>query len=730
MRFGTILKLASVGALGLVLALITVVKSIDFNQYRDVLTSAAKAATGRDLTIAGRLSLKMSLTPSLIAEDVRLGNASWGSRREMIKLQRIRADIGLLPLLLREVRIYRLVLTGPDIVLERNAKGQPNWDFGQASLSAVPATAPAGAQTAFKIGQVRVEGGRVVYRDGNREETLLINRLTADADTLASPIGVQAVGAWNGQAFEVSGVLGALGHLMAPVKPYPVKLKVVLPGFVATANGTVTADKGKDPVLALQLTADATELAEAAKLVGYALPPLGAARAAFSVKGPVSAPSIFDIDAALGRRDALAITAKGDVRAPLTASGVDLLVFAEGESLAGVSRALDLPLPAPAPIKLSAHLTDAANGWRAGDIKATLGRTDVAGDATVRLVNHRPIIEAHLNSQVVDLGPWAASPAEAAKIKPDGGRVFSDTPLPLQALSAFDADGAWTIDRLVSDGVSAQQVVIGLSIKEGKLALQPSVGMLAGGKGNAVFTVDSAARPATASLVLDADKVRLGELLDAFNVTRSVHGASTSVHMNLTSTGNSVRAMMAKLNGETRVVADKGVIDNAYADALALDVLRQLAPWTKEKDTQLRCLVSRFTVADGMAHSESLLFDTDSMTVGGQGSVNLASEALDFTMTPRPKDASLFSLALPIDVSGTLGHPIVAPNRGAIVKGVASVVGAVALGPLGALVPLVNAGSDEGNACVAALAPQKKAAPVKATPVKKRGKALHGVLSN
>ncbi len=720
MRFGTILKLAGVGALVLIIALVAVVKSIDVNDYRDVLTRVAKAATGRDLAIRGKLSLRLSLTPALIAEDVTLSNAAWGSRPEMIRLQRLRADIGLLPLLVREVRISHLQLLGPDILLERNAAGQTNWDFGTSPSAALSSVDVARTPTTFKIGQLSIDHGRVIYRDAKsgRDEILVIEQMTADADTMAAPVGLHAGGAWNGQHFEISGVLGAMNALIVSAKPYPVKLKAVLPGLVATANGTVSAGKDAGPVLSLQATADATELAEAAKLAGYSLPPLGAARVSLGLVGPLSSPSLVNIDAALGRRDIVALTAKGSVKSPLTGRGIDLLLFVEGENLAGFNRGLDVALPALGPIRGSAHLTDFDGGWRLGELKAGFGHSDLAGDATLRDRPPRPMFEAHLVSSLLDVGELTGGKGDGPKVRTEVSRLFPDDALPVSLLTSFDATMAWKIDRLVSDGLSAQQINLVLSNIDGKLVVTPDVSLLAGGKASGSLSLDASTKVAGVGLTFDADKVGAGELLKGLGVTQNVHGARTSLHMALKANGNSVRAMMARLSGEVSLVVDKGTIDDAYADVVALDVLNQIAPWAEheQKNTQLQCLVSRFSIADGMAHSEALLFDTDVMTVSGQGSVNLANELLDLTVAPRPKDASLISMALPLDIGGTLIHPSVTPNRGAIVRGMA---GTVALGPLGVLLPPTGAG-DDGNACLAALNQAKKPPP----PVKKAaGKA-------
>ena len=403
----------------LVVALVAVVKSIDVKRYRRVVEQAAKSATGRDLTVRGKLSLKLSVTPALIAEDVTLANAAWGSRPEMLRLQSLRADISLLPLLVREVRIGRLQFVGPDLLLERNAAGKANWRFAAQPATTAPAMDGARTPTTFKIGQLTIERARVIYRDARtgREETVTIEQLTADADNLAAPIGLHVGGTWNGRHFEVSGILGSLNSLAVPTTPYSVKMKAVLPGLVATANGTVTFGKASNPEVSLQTTADATELAEAAKLIGYSLPPLGAARLSMKMIGPLMSPGLINIDAALGRRDILALTVKGAVKAPLSGEGVDLLAFVEGESLAGFNRGLDIALPAVGPIRASAHLTDFDGGWHLGDLKVGIGHSDLVGDASLHDRGGRPKIEAHLTSALVDLGELTGGKNEPPKAR-------------------------------------------------------------------------------------------------------------------------------------------------------------------------------------------------------------------------------------------------------------------------------------------------------------------------
>ncbi|HVI52696.1 MAG TPA: AsmA family protein [Candidatus Sulfotelmatobacter sp.] len=714
MRVGLIIKLALAGVVMLAVALIAVAKSIDVSAYRQLLAQAAKDATGRDLTINGRLSLRLSLNPALVARDVVLSNAAWDKDRPLLRAGRLEANIGLVALLGRRVNIRRLAVEDADLLLENNAKGQGNWEFGETKGVAPGSLTTEGTPTGFSIAQLAFNKVHVTYRDAasGRNDEVSIDRLTLDAPIPGAPVGLLSVGTWNGRHYDVSGTLGSAGEFndfmnRNESRSFPVKLKAVLPGLVATADGSVSGGRG-GPFLLLKMAADSADLAETGKLIGVPLPALGAARINMMVKGALSSPVITDLDAALGRRDAAALTLKGAIRDPLSMKGVDLLLTAEGPSLAGFNKSLGVTLPAIGPLKAQARFGDLADGWRLGDLKATVGKSDLSGDVVFRLSGKRPDITARLSSNSVsleELSPDAGK--DKAGDMPDA-RLFPDQPLPFALLQMLDLDLEWKIERLTDNLLLAQMVQLSARLKDGKLSAQPSVAMLAGGKAKADIQVDVTGRQPLVQLSVDADKVGLGEVLRSFKVADTLRGGSSDLRLRLSGTGATPHAIMARASGESLLVTGKGRVEGVYADALALDLLKQLAPWVQEKDTEMQCLVSRFIITDGLAKSDALLFDTTRMTVAGQGSVNLGSETLDLTLSPKPKETSLLSLSVPVDVQGTLTQPVLSPNKGAIVKGVVGAVGGLALGPLGALVPLVSSGTGSANPCLAAIAQTRK----------------------
>ena len=69
MRLKIILTGIGLALLALIALAFTVLMATDFNDYRDVVQQRMKAATGRDLVIAGNIDAAFSLSPRLTAKQ-------------------------------------------------------------------------------------------------------------------------------------------------------------------------------------------------------------------------------------------------------------------------------------------------------------------------------------------------------------------------------------------------------------------------------------------------------------------------------------------------------------------------------------------------------------------------------------------------------------------------------------------------------------------------------------
>jgi uncharacterized protein involved in outer membrane biogenesis len=690
-----VFRVALVFAAVLAVALVRVVKSIDVDRYRAEASAWTRQATGRELAFAGPVKLRLSLHPALTANGLTLANRPGDARADMVRLDRVEAQIGLLPLLWGEVRVSRVLVDGADILLDENGAGRGNWELDPAAPAAGEKSDPHPA--AIRVTQLVFRHVAVHLQDP-ADDGLTIERATFDTDGLATPIALTLDGKWHGKHLAVTGLLGSLKEVFVEEKPLSLRLKALMPGLVASADGTVkSAGQGLD--LALSMTADLNDSADLDPLIGLPLPSLGSARAAFTVSGRLSRPSLSAVEATVGRHDTLAITVRGQVSDPLSGTGIDLALGIDGDA----SAAFGFGSPGkPLPMALSGHVGASGDGdgrsWRVADLKGTLGRSDVTGRVEVSRHNGHAVIDGQFDSALLDLTrPPQPASTETGHVLPLDGRLFSDDPLPTHILMSSDGHLVWRVARLVDRRMSAGGVTLDLDWHEGKLTAQGGAASIGNGRVDGTLSLDARVSPPATSVDLSLSHVELGALMAQLGLSDGLQGARVDLKLKSTGTGESLRALVATQQGSSLLSIGPTQVASRFTDDGFGAILGRLGggsgPWT-----DMRCLVSHFTLADGLARSEALLFSVGTQTVTGQGSVNLASESLDFTLTPRPAGQTP---AVQIDLGGTLLHPSVAPARAAYVKNVPGMVSDAAS-------PLMTFASD-GNPCFAALAQGRRA---------------------
>lgn len=119
---GVIVGLACIGALA-------ALSLIDWNSYKPEIEQRVEAALGRDVTIAGDLSLGLLPSPRLSAQGISLANAQGGSVPHMATIDALRVRLAFLPLLTGRIQVEALILERPKVILETLPSGEGNWVF-------------------------------------------------------------------------------------------------------------------------------------------------------------------------------------------------------------------------------------------------------------------------------------------------------------------------------------------------------------------------------------------------------------------------------------------------------------------------------------------------------------------------------------------------------------------------------------------------------------------------
>ena len=716
-----------------VVAAFAILKSLDLNQYRELIAQRIEETTGRKVVIGGPIDLEVSFSPALALSDVSLANAAWSKDPQMVAVKRFEAKVALLPLLSKQVRVERIVLSGADIRLETDAKGVGNWVLKQEPGAEPAAPAPAPAEEAQgealipAFDEVAVEDSVLTYRDGRTGQvtTVAVERLNASAPSRSAPMTIDLVARYNDNPIEAKGTLGAMESLMSG-EPVAVDLEAKAGGATLRLLGELGkpgADKGTN----LVVSAEGGQIGDLSTLAGTPIPALGPYKASLRFQETKGVYSANAIQAVVGKEDLVLASLTGAIANLAAVEGINLQLELKGPSLAALNDPAKLNLPPIGPYDISAAVTGGRNAIQLKDLAATVGGSDLAGTAGLKLGGARPAIDATLSSNKLVLADFTGPKKGGGAAAPAGssdGRVFPADPLPLEGLKAADGTVRFTGRSVVLEKAELQNVVATLTLQNGRLVLDPVKAGISGGTVDIKTDVDGGAAKPTVALTVTGRQVEVGSLLKLLQVSDVLSGGKAALDLNVTGSGESVRAIMAGLDGSTRLVMGPGKINNKFAKILLADLGGLITGGGDS--SSINCMVSDFGIAKGQATAKALVLDTNGATILGSGRIDLASERLDLRFDPNAKQANLANLAVPVKVGGTLAKPSVVPDPGKIAE---NVVGTVVGAPQGIFDTLSSltgqkAATAEQNPCAAAIS--GKAQPAKASTTTQSGGTTGG----
>jgi AsmA family protein len=261
-------------ALAAVVALVVAARFIDLGRLAALFSHQVRESTGREFAITGGLRIKFFPAIVVVANQVRLGNVSWGSRPDMLRVRRVEGSIALLPLFRGDIQVGRIVLVEPDLLLETDRKGMGNWLFDRPGSRATSRPSGSGSGSSLVVGlsSVSLEKGAVTYRNGRtREEVgLSLDRFTMKRSTLSAMNTVDLAGSFRGQPFTLSGQIASLEAFIARHTALPMKLALATEGATAKLEGVIDTDSsGSVPDLLVKVHVD--ETSGLAKLAGRAI---------------------------------------------------------------------------------------------------------------------------------------------------------------------------------------------------------------------------------------------------------------------------------------------------------------------------------------------------------------------------------------------------------------------------------------------------------------------------
>jgi AsmA family protein len=423
-----------------------------------------------------------------------------------------------------------------------------------------------------------------------------------------------------------------------------------------------------------------------------------------NVKGTLGAPTLltggkpYPMDLALSSGDTSA-TVKGAIGDVSKMQGLAVDVTAKGKSLSDLNGLIGSPLPQLGPYGFAGKFVNIEGGYKITGLQLTMGGSSMTGDVSLALGGKRPKIVGNLAAAKIDLKDFGVKPAGGGggSSGSSGGRVFPNDPLPFAGLTAVDADLNFAAQQMIKAPVTMENVKLVLSLAAGKLQVKPFSAAVAGGTLTISLAVDGAKNPAPISVDLNESQVEAGTLMQVLAGSSVLSGGKVNMKFAVNGAGNSVRAIMAGLNGKLDATMGQGNINNDFAKLMLADLFNLLSFGGGGDSSNLKCVVMRFDISRGLATTRQLVTETSGATIVGKGTINLATEGLDLHLVPYATSTNLTNLAIPMIVGGTMANPHVVPDATAMASGTLNTVVGAPASALGALGSVVGIGGGSGS---------------------------------
>lgn len=433
----------------------------------------------------------------------------------------------------------------------------------------------------------------------------------------------------------------------------------------------------------------------------------------------------------------------GSVADPLGERAIDGAFEVRGPSLGEVAQPLGVTLPTTPPFVLRGRLKRSDPVWHVLVEEATIGRSALRGRFAYDPQPKTPKLSGRLEGRrlaLADLAPAVGGDGRDSRPPPNtrngGPRVIPARAFDLPSLKAMDADVTVALDELDlgSQAVETLRPLAGhVRLDGGVLRIDDLDARTAGGSLAGATQLDSTqsppvwradlrwrgvdlagwlrgvrkddakidARSSAAKLARERRVAKQGDAPVRSYLTGELQGA-----LKLQSQGRSTAQLLANLDGEARAAVRDGTISHLAVEAMGIDIAQALGVFVRgDESLPLNCAVVAVDAKNGVVTPRVAVFDTRDSTLSVTGRVDLRNELLDLRGEVKPKDFSIAALRSPLHVRGPFAKPQVGVDGAPIA---ARAAGAVALGallgPLAAIVPLLDPGSGDGPGCGALLA--------------------------
>ncbi|MEH6579483.1 MAG: AsmA family protein [Amphritea sp.] len=605
----------------LLLALSLFIVTFDINSYRDTLQTVASRALNRDVELTGELAMGISLVPTVVAKDVRIGNPDWASRRYFAAVDKLELKVELLPLLIKQFRITQLLLQGADIELESDRQGHSNWIF-----SNVQKRIEWGGFSGIR--RVRIRQSKLVYRHtGAGVKPVTIQQ--ADAVLrLDLPVELALKGEYAGQPIDLKLTGNRLDDLIGSQQPWQFTseahvgdarldlkgvVEILEQAWVVNAGVVLQGEQSKvmesllgRPLpkfgpyqISLQLQADGEQVRASSVRMDMELPLNGRqiritegsgswgahAPLQLSLAGEYADQSV-DITLNAGTLQAMlsateswplqgVLTAaqnrldvNGEIAGLLGANRLDLQLAMQGENVRLLEPMLAMKLPKIGNYQITAGLKGEGGQYVAEIAAARVGSSDMRGRLSFDLRETPPRVAVDLTSKTLSLEDFTGRSRKPAK------RGSEDSALAQSLLWALPGNVELDLQLKAGRVLGLPQLTRNVAVKgqlsNGRLRLVPVVATIAAGRLSASVDILPGKQQTEVAIELASNKLNIGKLFQNGRGGQGVKGDLKGVTLKLNGKGARLDELLQQARFEVRAAAlDLPIFGEGEADPIA-----------------------------------------------------------------------------------------------------------------------------------------------------------------
>ncbi len=209
-------------ALLLIIGIIALPSLVPSSVYKEKIETQLSEELGRKVSVLG--DIKLSIFPVIQANTgrVEIDNPEGFQTKKFATMDAMSARVKLLPLLSKRVEITAFTLKNPVINLEKTAKGEINWAFGDAEQT--PVETEAGpfkrdgryATLDPAIGKFALENGNINYSDAmsGKSHNLKDVNLDFSLSSLSAPLEIDGNLIYNGSPADIDLSLNSIRNFL------------------------------------------------------------------------------------------------------------------------------------------------------------------------------------------------------------------------------------------------------------------------------------------------------------------------------------------------------------------------------------------------------------------------------------------------------------------------------------------------------------------------------------